>query len=200
MSDPAPPDRTLNHCSRRRLLCGVLETALVGLAASSALVAAATDTDPRKLPPQLGDELAYSSDDGGKVVTAAEIKLHAAPIIAYPRDPHTQEIRERWRLNQILLLRFTPKELSAETRANAADGIVAYSAICTHAACGVSEWNATTLHLICPCHASQYDPRQRAVRVAGPAPRALPALPIKQTGNTLTITGPFSGQVGAEKS
>jgi len=47
--------------------------------------------------------------------------------------------------------------------------------------------------LQCPCHQSQYDLRHGAKVVGGPAPRSLPALPLKVTDGVLDIAGPFTG-------
>jgi thiosulfate dehydrogenase (quinone) large subunit len=55
---------------------------------------------------------------------------------------------------------------------------VAYSAVCTHAGCTVA-YDGSRGELVCPCHGSIYDPRHGAQVVAGPAPRPLPALPVR---------------------
>ena len=183
-------------CLRRRdLLAGAAAVALGNLLPSAATLAA--DPDPAKLPPAIGDGLAFASwDNDGRLVTAADLVLDAAPVVVYPRDPTSGITREKSRLNQILLLRLDPSTLNDTARVRAVDGVIAYSAICTHAACGVTEWNATSRHVICPCHSSEYDPAQGAVRVNGPAPRPLPALALKRDGETFTIAAAFSAAVG----
>lgn len=188
---------TSSCCHQRRL---VLKAAAVGTAALfSAELAAAASGDARKLPPQPGDLLAWpSSDFDDRLVTPAEIVAGAAPLLVYPRDPVSGVARERSRLNQILLLRLDPGALDAATGKLAVDGIVAYSGICTHAACGVSEWDAAAQRLICPCHSSAYDPHARAKVVNGPATRALPALPIAIADGRISVAGPFTGAVGAQ--
>ncbi|MBV9659720.1 MAG: Rieske 2Fe-2S domain-containing protein [Acidimicrobiales bacterium] len=57
-------------------------------------------------------------------------------------------------------------------------GIVAFSAICTHAACPAKLYNTQTHQLICPCHQSTFDVLDNAKPVFGPAPRSLPQLPL----------------------
>jgi Rieske Fe-S protein len=52
----------------------------------------------------------------------------------------------------------------------------AFSAVCTHMGCIVSQISNGTID--CPCHGSQYSIATGAV-VAGPAPRPLPAEKIK---------------------
>jgi nitrite reductase/ring-hydroxylating ferredoxin subunit len=83
-------------------------------------------------------------------------------------------VRSGSRLNLVLLLRFDPGELSPETRLRAADGVVGYTAICTHTGCEVEEWLAEKQLLYCGCHASMFDPKDGARVVDGPAPRVLP--------------------------
>ena len=191
----------LPECASRRNLLRAAGGVALLLGASPWLSAKELSADPRKRPPQTGDELVRVNDDGEAELIAAKIvPLHAPPRMVYPRDPATQVVRDRSRLNQILLLRFETQELSVETRAHSVDGIVAYSGICTHAACSVTEWDAQALRLICPCHASQYDPREQARRIAGPAPRALPALPLKQRDGKLIVAAVFIGPVGAAKA
>ena len=184
-------------CQARR---EALKAALGGVAAM--VIGDGADASPKvdshKLPPQIGDQLAYpTSDYADRLVLASELETNAAPLLVYPRDPKSGKPRERSRLNQILLFRADPAKLDAATSKLAAAGIVAYSAICTHAACGVSEWDETKLQIICPCHASAFNPHARAKVVNGPATRALPALPLKLVDNRLIVAGLFTAPVGA---
>src|SRR5262249_4092675 len=55
------------------------------------------------------------------------------PVIAWPMEPTTKLIRNGSRLNKVLLVRLDPATLAGATRERAADGVVAYSAICPHA-------------------------------------------------------------------
>jgi Rieske Fe-S protein len=105
-------------------------------------------------------------------------------------------------LNQVLLLRLPEAELDEDTKARAAAGIVAYSAICAHAGCPVTAWVKEDGKdvLKCLCHNSEYDPRQGAVVVFGPAPRHLAALPLAMAGQTVTVAQGFIGKVGAQQS
>jgi len=59
-----------------------------------------------------------------------------------------------------------------------AEGMVAYSKICTHAACGVGLYENISGLLLCPCHQSTFDVNNAAKPTFGPATRALPQLPI----------------------
>jgi rieske iron-sulfur protein len=197
MTNP-PTTRSLagRRINRRRLLEGAVASG-IGLKITAGV--AKTD-DPRKFPPQLHDDLAFPSwENEGRTISISDVPLGGPPILAYPRDPSSGVAREKSRLNQILLLRFDETELSEETKLNAVDGLVAYSGVCTHTGCSVTEWDVDARNLLCPCHASQFDPRMRAIAVGGPASRALPILPLALADKHLKVAGPFRGRVGAKK-
>lgn len=101
-----------------------------------------------------------------------------------------------------LLLRFPEEEYTEPTNVEGtAKGYVAYSKVCTHEGCLVSGQQASNLS--CPCHGSVYNPTAGASVVDGPAPRALPQLPLgiaDDSNESLIIaTGPFEGPVGPEE-
>jgi Rieske Fe-S protein len=60
----------------------------------------------------------------------------------------------------------------------------AFSAVCTHMGCIVSQISNGTID--CPCHGSQYSIKDGAV-VAGPAPSPLPAKAIKVSGTSIVL-------------
>ena len=86
----------------------------------------------------------------------------------------------------------------------AADGIVAYSKICTHAGCAISLYRAPlfqpaepTPALVCPCHYSTFDPASGGKVTFGPAGRKLPMLPLTIAPNgELRAAGNFDAPVG----
>src|SRR5262245_208609 len=132
---------------RRRLLQALIG---LGLAAPGGSVmgavglASAQSTDPRAARPQAGDQLVFASGDKvGTVVTPEGVPAEVL-VTAYPMDPKTRLVRDGSRLNQILVLRLRIDELTEVTRARAAEGVVAYSAVCTHAACDVTWWKPET--------------------------------------------------------
>jgi len=97
-----------------------------------------------------------------------------------------------------LLVRFGPDDFEEPTHLDwTADGYVAYSMVCTHEECLVSGRAEDDLY--CPCHGTSYDPLRGAEVVGGPAPSALPQLPIgiSDEGNLMLATGPFEGPIGA---
>lgn len=183
---------------RRTLLRGAVG---LGLTLPVVPAYAATEDDPTKARPQAGDQLVYFSGDlKGQVIKPDELTLGGPQVLAYPMDPATDTVRNGSRLNQVLVIRLDPAELSKDTSVNAAEGVVAYSAACTHEACPVSMWkNEKGGVLFCACHGSEYDPRDAAKVVGGPAPRRLAMLPLKMEGGELVAAGPFTGKVGRAK-
>jgi quinol---cytochrome c reductase iron-sulfur subunit len=85
-----------------------------------------------------------------------------------------------------------------------AQGIVAYSKICTHAGCAISLYRAPlyqpgepTPALVCPCHYSTFDPARGGKVTFGPAGRNLPMLPLSVDGSGfLRAAGTFDGPIG----
>jgi rieske iron-sulfur protein len=179
----------------RRLLLKAGLAAGLGCGFSSVVGAR---NDDAEAPPRKGDFLVSAAGGRRKHLTASDVRLGARPIFAHAMDPRTGMVRSASRLNQVLLLRLNPQALSRETRGRAVDGIVAYSAICTHTGCDVSEWLREKRVLLCPCHFSTFDPADGARVAEGVAPRPLPALPLALDRGRLRIAGPFTADVGFE--
>lgn len=146
--------------------------------------------------PSAGDWLVGIDDNAARPLGPADLKSGEKQIIVYPYDPVAKRARSGSKLNRILLVKLDPASLDAETAARAADGVVAYSATCTHQGCTVNAWGAKDKVLICPCHYAQFKPAEGASVLAGPAPRALPSLPLKIDGDKLVLAGGFSGHPG----
>jgi rieske iron-sulfur protein len=154
--------------------------------------------------PQKGDSLVLSEGEHeGRIIKPDDLKLGEPPLHAWPKDPKTSVIRKGSRLNEILVIRLDPGEMDEETRSRSADGIVAYSAICTHAGCSVTGWLKSDTGdkdvLKCFCHNSEFNPREGAQVVFGPAPRRLAALALAIADGSLTIAATFVGKVGAQQ-
>lgn len=129
-----------------------------------------------------------------------DVPLDGAQTFAWPMDPETKTIRNGSRLNKVLLLRLDPEGFDTETKERAVDGVIAYSAICVHTGCDVSNWHPDRQLLECPCHYSTYDPKEGAKVVSGPAPRRLPALPLKIADTRLVVAKPFTGRAGFQQT
>jgi rieske iron-sulfur protein len=180
--------------SRRDVLLEVLAAASV-LGLNVALDGAAPATsEPADERPKEGDHLV--AIDAATPVALALKDLGGPQVIAWPMDPVTGLVRNGSRLNKVLLVRLDPATLVGATRERAADGVVAYSAICPHAGCEVSGWVDDQKILECPCHNSRYNPRDGAAIVDGPTTRGLAALPLKIVDGKLVVAKPFAGRVG----
>jgi Rieske Fe-S protein len=149
--------------------------------------------------PAAGDLLVKQGDGGATPLTAADIAPGGTPTVAWPMSPDDKIVRNGSRLNRVVLVRLDPGALAATTQPRAAEGIVAYSAICTHTGCDVGVFLAEEQVLYCECHQSKFDPRDQARVVDGPAPRNLPALPLKVVDGRLVVGGPFSSRPGASE-
>jgi Rieske Fe-S protein len=153
--------------------------------------------DARSRRPQSGDRFAFRDGPrAGKMVTAGDLPVGGPPVTAYPLDAGSGLVRDGSRLNQILLVRLGPADLADDTRVRSAEGIVAYSGVCTHAGCDVTLWKAEAKRFGCPCHESEFDPKDGGRVVGGPAPRRLPALPVKIVDGVPAAGGGFTGRPG----
>ncbi|HET9756074.1 MAG TPA: Rieske 2Fe-2S domain-containing protein [Candidatus Limnocylindrales bacterium] len=179
--------------TRRTLLVRMLLGALGGLAAALAIPALS-------LGPAPGRELFVTSwapgrrlvDIDGIPVRAADLEIGSAATVFPEGDAGSAQA-------QTLLIRVEPDalRLSPDRLANAPNGYVAYSKVCTHAGCPVGLYRAPDHMLICPCHQSTFDVLQGAIPVFGPAGRALPQLPIAMAEDgTFTALGDFPEPVG----
>jgi nitrite reductase/ring-hydroxylating ferredoxin subunit len=155
--------------------------------------------DPTRERPREGDLLVAVGADPPAPLTPENVTLGAKPVMAWPMDLESSAVRSGSRLNKVLLLRLDPGSFDAETKEHAADGIVAYSAVCTHGGCDVITWHPDQHLLECPCHNSVYDPMEDAKVVGGPAPRPLPALPLRIADGRLVVAKPFTRRAGFQQ-
>jgi rieske iron-sulfur protein len=182
-------------CSRRQIVTAV---SLLGAAAAGAVVR--VQAEPADERPQPGDLLVAIENETPIPLGPGDLRLDGPPVLAWPMDPASSVVRKASRLNKVLLLRLDPATLAGTTSERAADGVVAYSAICPHAGCDVSGWDAEQKLLECSCHFSHYDPREGAAVIDGPATRPLPALPLETVHGKLKVAKPFVGRVGIAPS
>ncbi|WP_279164990.1 ubiquinol-cytochrome c reductase iron-sulfur subunit [Thermus scotoductus] len=190
--------------SRRRLF---LKTAIgtgIGLSLVSAFYVGASlrpkaEVTPEKEPLKPGDILVYAQ--GGsepKPIRPEELKPGDPFVLAYPMDPKTKVVKSGEAKNTVLVVRYNPEELAPEVAQNGVEGIVAYSAVCTHLGCIVSQWVADKKAALCPCHGGIYDLARGARVIAGPPPRPVPQLPLKVEEGVLVAAGEFLGEVGVK--
>ena len=185
------PDR--EKSTRRAFLAAV---SVIGFDVVAGGETASAQADPASERPKEGDLLVSIDGESPVPLEPKDIPAGGPQRIAWPMDPAGNLIRKGSRLNKVLLLRLDPATLTGATRERAADGVVAYSAICPHAGCEVTVWAAEQKILECSCHYSHFDPREGATVMDGPAPRALPALPLKLVDGKLAVAKTFTGRVG----
>jgi rieske iron-sulfur protein len=182
------PKSTLSRRAALRL-CGTLLATPPGLANGAA--------DPAMALPQPGDVLVLeTAGPSPRPMRPHDLPAGGPPLLAWPMDGATGTVRRGSRFNQVLLVRLSIARLSTAEEASASQGVVAFSAICTHAGCVVSGWRSADGCFLCPCHGSVYDPGAGARVVAGPAPRPLPGLPLRITGDALTVAAGFTSWIG----
>ena len=116
--------------------------------------------EPASERPKEGDLLVSIESESPAPLEPKDIPAGGPPVLAWPMDPAGKIVRKGSRLNKVLLVRLDPATLVGVTRERAAEGVVAYSAICPHAGCEVSVWVAEQKILECSCHYSHYNPRE----------------------------------------
>ena len=183
---------SLRDLKRRRVL-----QACCGLALGRSALAQTDTSDEALAAPQENDALVFAyGDRAGKVIAPGDVALGAKQLLAYPMSPATQRVRDGTRLNQLVVVRLDPAKLAPATLARSADGVVAYSGVCTHTGCDVTDWFADVQRFKCPCHESEFDPSDAARVVGGPAPWQLAALPLKLADGAIVVAASFEGRVG----
>ena len=169
--------RMSGNIERRAVLLGGL-----GLLAVAGRVPG--QDDPAAVRPKPGDLLVRDGDEAKTPLTPADIAADAKPILAWALDS-SGVIRNGSRFNRLVIGRI-------------GDDIFAYTAICTHDGCDVTDWLADEHVLSCPCHYSKFDPKDGGRVKDGPAPRALPQLPLTVADGKLVVEKPFTSRVGFE--
>jgi rieske iron-sulfur protein len=186
----APPQDPCADAAIDRPRRRVIRIAVAGLAAPMAVV-----TRPA-VAAAAGDRLVEEDAEGApQPLRVADLKP-GKPMLAYPFDTKAGKARTDTRLNKLVLIRLPEAEMTPETRARAAGGVLAYSAICTHQACDVKTWLAKEKALVCFCHSSKFALLDSGAVVGGPATRALPAVPLALEGDQIVIAGGFSAPPG----
>jgi len=162
---------------------------LTAIASVTAPLASLTQVFERSYTgPVYSDGVALVDDAGGRI---GENRLSEGEHMTVFPEPRPGIERA-----PTLLVRFPEDDYGGETNLEyTVGGYAAYSKVCTHAGCMVSDRDDAIL--VCPCHSGRFDPLSGAAVVGGPPGRALPQLPItlSSEGN-LIAAGDFEGPVG----
>ncbi len=169
--------------TRRRILRWVIRIGTGAFSLALLLPALALRTLTREVAGvTAGDTLVYATgDQAGLPIAPASIATGTA-VQAFPegKSENEQTLIELVRLADDL-----------------SSGLVAYSAICTHLGCTVLPNLTAEGFIVCPCHASLFDPADDARVLTGPANRPLPSLPIEVSSDGhIVAAGGFAGPVG----
>jgi ubiquinol-cytochrome c reductase iron-sulfur subunit len=188
--------------TRRGLLLGAAGAAGAGLTAAAAIPVIALgpglEDQLRRTPWHAGRALV---DEHGKAILA-EAVLEGSFLTAFPQGADQEDLG-----SPVVLVRIDPSTLRLpSSRADwAPRGILAYSKICTHAACAISLYRSPLSPftqsrgpaLVCPCHYSTFDVLDGGRVEFGPAGRPLPQLPLQiDSAGALRAAGGMSGPVG----
>lgn len=169
----------------------------MGLVTGMAVPMSALGQAPNRLRPQPGDQLIFEEGPNQNALVLPKLlELEQRPVSAQARDPKTHVLRDGSRLNRVMITRIDAAKMSTRYQANAASGVIAYSAVCTHTGCDVINWNAGLLRMACPCHESQFDIYEGGKVVGGPAPRPLAMLPLQLADGIVVVAASFRGRVG----
>jgi ubiquinol-cytochrome c reductase iron-sulfur subunit len=184
---------------RRLLLSGVGAAGAFGLA----LLAPLVSLGPSLRSPPIADPWRRGRrlvDERGRPVLARDV-VEGSMLTAFPQGTSIEEMGA-----PVVVVRVAEDQLDlpGERQGWAPGGLLAYSKICTHAACAVSLYqtplSAPTSPgpaLVCPCHYSTFDVLRGAEPIFGPAVRALPQLPLTvDRRGRIVAAGPLSGQIG----
>jgi ubiquinol-cytochrome c reductase iron-sulfur subunit len=188
--------------SRRGLLLGA--AGVCGCCVGAAALVPAASLGPR-----VGGRLASSPWRPGRLLVDEDDRPIAADrlevggfLTAFPQGADKSDLGA-----SVVVVRVDPADLHpAADRADwSPQGYVAYSKVCTHAGCAVSEFRSpksptTTASgpaLVCPCHYSTFDVTRGAKVTFGPAGRPLPQLPLRiDARRRLRAGGELSDQPG----
>ena len=175
----------------------VLKVAAAGGVSMMLPNAGNAQANPKELRPQEGDRFVLADGEKkGAVVKLEDLKVGGQAVTVMPQDPKDGTVRDGSRLNQILMVRIDEAKLQPDTKSRAAQGVVAYSAVCTHTGCDGMSWAADKALFKCPCHETEFDAADSARVIAGPAPRRLPALPLKVVDGYVVAAGTFTSRAG----
>ncbi|HEX3433330.1 MAG TPA: Rieske 2Fe-2S domain-containing protein [Solirubrobacteraceae bacterium] len=192
----------LEGITRRRLLIGAAGAAGASVAAAVAIPVVALgpgiEDQLRRTPWHAGRALV---DEQGQPIVASEVD-EGSFVTAFPQHADRDNLG-----SPVVVVRVDPAtlRLPAQRAGWAPYGLLAYSKICTHAACAISLYRsplspstqARGPALVCPCHYSTFDVLNGGGVEFGPAGRALPQLPLSiDAAGVLRAAGSMSGPVG----
>jgi Rieske Fe-S protein len=185
-------------------LAGATALAFIGGSLNAFAAGGAMPLPQAKGAPVHGDTFVFT--DGtkkGQPVLVTDIVLDAPPVTGAAVDPATGKIRDDDGDTEhatVLFYRVVPAKLQGDMKIDTADGVMAYSAVCTHLGCMLTKWDAAAKQFVCPCHGATFDPQQEGENTGGPHSRTLPHVPLKaQADGKLEVSDQIVGWIGVKR-
>jgi rieske iron-sulfur protein len=148
--------------------------------------------------PSVGDTFVFTEEpQKGEVVSVTDVVVDAPPLTVQAKDTSAGTLRDSDN-STVLLYRVAPEKIPAEMKDDTVEGIMAYSAVCTHLGCMLSNWDAPSKQFLCPCHDALFDPLKEGANTGGAISRTLPHFPLKADDGKLVVAGKPSGYVGVK--
>ena len=153
------------------------------------------------MPPQIGDRFQITKGPlKDEFLRPGLLKVGEAPMIGFPFATEEQVLRRKNRLNRLLMVALDPEDMEEETRERSAEGVLIYSALCTHRGCTIASWKAEEQRFRCHCHLSEFTPLDNARPLTGPAKTPLAAVPVTVDDEGFVVaTGEFTRKPGPRK-
>jgi rieske iron-sulfur protein len=172
--------------------------ALVSIGGSSKAFA-----EPQKDAPQVGDVFVFTAGPKkGSVVMVDDVIVDAIPLTVMPKDPNGA-VRDGDNFTT-LLYRVAKEKVPADMLPDTIDGLAAWSAVCTHQGCLMTEVHkpndvSNAFGFICPCHDAIFDPLQEGKNTGGATSATLAYFPIKSDGGKIVVKDLPSAHVGIKR-
>lgn len=179
--------------------CGFVCAAAVMSVGVSVPVFAETQKDA----PQVGDVFVFTDGPNkGNVVMVDDVVLDAKPLTVQAKDPNGA-VRDGENFTT-LLYRVAKDKVPADMAPDTIDGLMAYSAVCTHQGCLMTEIHKASeavnaFGFICPCHDAIFDPLQEGKNTGGAVSATLAYFPIRSDGGKIVVKDAPSAHVGIKK-
>ena len=180
-----------NDIDRRLVLSGAVAACFAPTIGVTRALAQSEDL------PAKGDHLVASDGDAkSPPLTVGSIKV-GGDIVTAIAVTAAGVAKSDSRFAKLILFRFDPKDIDDASRPMSVDGIMAFSAICTHQGCELSAWDPSTDVLRCFCHGSEFLPEKGGQVAHGPAIKQLPMLPLTRgDGGKLMVADGFTARPG----
>ncbi len=174
---------------------------MVSVGGLKAFAAGGRGTQPQPVgAPERHDSFVYADGPNkGKDVMVVDIVVDAPPITVQAKNGETGEVRPSEKAT-VLVYRVDPAKIPDDIRGDTVEGVIAYSALCTHQGCLLSDWDKATKQFICPCHNGLFDPLKGGVNTAGSPTRAIPQIPVKNHEGTLIVGDAIISWIGVKRA